>query len=147
MNITLNPFDWTFLYYWYFPDTLRDSVSPKWDMFMRTLGILTFLPGPACSWRINKKTSSSISYFKNPLIYRVDCVYSVCTVYTVCILRVHCVYEDAKFTYLKALEDTARYAGLLLAPAEGFGLWPRLFLPFGQKKELFMLFWPIFGVQ
>ena len=36
------------------------------------------------------------------------------------------------------LEDTARYAGLLLAPAEGFGLWPRPFLPFGQKKELIM---------
>ena len=39
------------------------------------------------------------------------------------------------------VEDTARYAGLLLAPAEGFGLRSRLFLPFG----LFMLFWPIFG--
>ena len=37
---------------------------------------------------------------------------------------------------LDTLEDTARYAGLLLAPAEGFGLWPRLFLPFGQKKSL-----------
>ena len=43
------------------------------------------------------------------------------------------------------LEDTARYAGLLLAPADGFGLRPRLFLPFGQKKTFFMLFWPIFG--
>ena len=32
------------------------------------------------------------------------------------------------------LEDTARYVGLLLAPAEVFGLWPRFFLPFGQKK-------------
>ena len=42
------------------------------------------------------------------------------------------------------LEDTARYAGLLLAPAEGFGLRPRLFLPFGQKKELIILFWTIF---
>ena len=30
---------------------------------------------------------------------------------------------------------------LLLAPAEGCGLWPRLFLPFGQKKRLFMLIW------
>ena len=31
---------------------------------------------------------------------------------------------------------------LLLAPAEGFGLRPRLFLPFGQKKRrFFMLFW------
>ena len=34
------------------------------------------------------------------------------------------------------LEDTARYAGLLLTPAEVFGLWPWLFLPFGQKKAL-----------
>ena len=31
------------------------------------------------------------------------------------------------------LEDTARYAGLLLAPAEGFSLWPKLYLPFAQK--------------
>ena len=36
------------------------------------------------------------------------------------------------------LEDTARYAGLLLAPAEGFGL--RLIMLFGQ-------FYAIFGVQ
>ena len=51
---------------------------------------------------------------------------------------------------LKILEDTARYAGLLLAPAEGFGLRPRLFLPFGQKKSLLCCFGPflaIFGVQ
>ena len=37
-------------------------------------------------------------------------------------------------------KDTVRYAGLLIAPAEGFGLRLRLFLPFGQKKELIMLF-------
>ena len=36
------------------------------------------------------------------------------------------------------LEDTSRYAGLLLAPAEGFGLWPRAFLA---------NFLAIFGVQ
>ena len=35
------------------------------------------------------------------------------------------------------LEDTARYADLLLAPAEGFGLRPRLFLPLGQKKAFY----------
>jgi hypothetical protein len=46
---------------------------------------------------------------------------------------------------LRILEDTARYAGLLLAPAEGFGLRPRLFFALRAKKELFMLFWPIFG--
>ena len=40
------------------------------------------------------------------------------------------------FTKLPILEGTARYAGLLLAPAEGFGLRPRLFLPFGPKKSL-----------
>ena len=42
------------------------------------------------------------------------------------------------------LEDTARYAGFLLAPAEGFGLRPRLFLLFGNKcpasTQLFLLF-------
>ena len=31
------------------------------------------------------------------------------------------------------LEDTARYTGLLLAPAEGFG-----------RRQVIMLFWPIF---
>ena len=35
----------------------------------------------------------------------------------------------------------ARYADLLLAPAEGFGR--GFFLPFGQKRELVMLFWPM----
>ena len=45
------------------------------------------------------------------------------------------------------LKGTARYAGLLLAPAKGFGLQPSLFLPFGQKKKVFMLFLPIFGDQ
>ena len=37
---------------------------------------------------------------------------------------------------IDSLEGTARYAGLLLAPAEGFGLRPRLFLPFGKTKSL-----------
>ena len=32
------------------------------------------------------------------------------------------------------LEGMARYAGQLLASAEGFSLWPRLFLPFVQTK-------------
>ena len=48
--------------------------------------------------------------------------------------------------YKEILKDTARYAGLLLAPAEDFGLRPRLFLPFGQKK-IILMFGPIFGVQ
>ena len=51
---------------------------------------------------------------------------------------------------LNILEDTARYAGLLLAPAEGFGLRPKICLPFGQKKSLLCCFCPflaIFGVQ
>jgi hypothetical protein len=43
---------------------------------------------------------------------------------------------------MKPLEDTARYAGLLLAPAESFGLRPRLFLPFGQKKSFLCCFGP-----
>ena len=38
---------------------------------------------------------------------------------------------------VNTLEGTARYAGILLAPAEAFGLRPRHFLPLGQKKEFF----------
>ena len=37
---------------------------------------------------------------------------------------------------LNVPEDTARYAGLFQAPAEGFGVRLRLFLPFGQKRAL-----------
>ena len=55
-----------------------------------------------------------------------------------------------KVYFIGKLEDKARYAALLLAPAEGFGLRPRLFLSFGPKKRLFCclgLFLEIFGVQ
>ena len=45
----------------------------------------------------------------------------------------------------KILEDTARYVGLLLAPAEGFGLRPRAVFALWAKKGLIMLFWHIFG--
>ena len=34
----------------------------------------------------------------------------------------------------KILEGTEQYMGLLLSPAEGFGLQPRLFLPSRQKR-------------
>ena len=37
------------------------------------------------------------------------------------------------------LEGTARYAGFLLAPAEGFNLQPRFFGPSGKKKPPFLL--------
>ena len=39
---------------------------------------------------------------------------------------------------LYILEGAARYAGLLLAPAEGFGLRPRPFFALRAKKDLFM---------
>ena len=44
------------------------------------------------------------------------------------------------------LEGAARYEGLLLAPVEGFGLWPKAFLALRLKKDLIALFWPIFGI-
>ena len=53
------------------------------------------------------------------------------------------VCRTAPAKYL--LEDAARYAGLLLAPAEGFGLRPRAFFALRAKKGLIMLFWPILG--
>ena len=41
---------------------------------------------------------------------------------------------------LLVLEDAARYAGLLLAPAECFGLWQRAFFALRAKKQIIMLF-------
>ena len=38
-------------------------------------------------------------------------------------------------------KDTARYASLLLAPGEGFGLQTRFFFALWAKKELFMMSW------
>ena len=46
---------------------------------------------------------------------------------------------------LSTLKDTSRYAGLLLAPAEGFGPQPRAFFALRAKKKLIMLFKPILG--
>ena len=51
------------------------------------------------------------------------------------ILNVLCTWKYWK-SFTSILKYTARYAGLL---------WPRLFLPFGQKIEFIMLFWPILG--
>ena len=51
------------------------------------------------------------------------------------------IYKYIYF-FLQILEDTARYAGLLLARPEGFGLRPRPFLPFVQKKSLLCFFGP-----
>ena len=41
--------------------------------------------------------------------------------------------EKNVIVLLSKQEGTARYTGLLLAPAEGFGLWQRLFGPLGEK--------------
>ena len=49
------------------------------------------------------------------------------------VLQVHLIYTCI-------LEGTARYAGLLLAHAEGFGLWLRLFFALQAKKEEKMQF-------
>ena len=53
-----------------------------------------------------------------------------------------CCFEPLKKEILLKLEGMASYASQLLAPAEGFGLWPRLLLPFGKKRRI-MLFHPI----
>ena len=57
--------------------------------------------------------------------------------------------SSASYYHTSGLKETRRYgplryAGLLLAPAEGFGLRPSLFCPSG-KKRAFMLFLPNFG--
>ena len=47
--------------------------------------------------------------------------------------NINLFYNLPAFNYV--LEDTARYAGLLLTPAEGFGLRLRLFSPSDRKKS------------
>ena len=62
----------------------------------------------------------------------------------------HALVSLTPFYFTLLLEGSARFAGFLLAPAEGFGLRPRLFWPFGQKKSFlccFCFFKAIFGVQ
>ena len=57
-------------------------------------------------------------------------------------MRAFLLFLCSLFVYhLNALEDTTSKAGLLLAPAEGFG---RGFFVLRSKKKLIMLFWPIF---
>ena len=80
-----------------------------------------------------------ITWFVQSFLYQNDNVHT-----RLCNLRYHLngiALESVKWgncfkhLILLLLEDTARYAGLLLAPAEGFGLQPRLFLHFGQKLD------------
>ena len=47
------------------------------------------------------------------------------------------------FVFFKELEETARYMGLLLAPAEGFCFQLLAFFARRAKKDLIMLFWLI----
>ena len=59
-----------------------------------------------------------------------------------------CLFKRSLTVYKRnlsiKLEGAARYAGLLLAPAEGFGLRPRPFFTLRAKKVLLeYLFWPI----
>ena len=42
--------------------------------------------------------------------------------------------------YLKPTEGSVRYAGLLLAPAEGFGQGRGLLCPLGKKKSFYICF-------
>ena len=54
------------------------------------------------------------------------------------------IWESVEVVFWEILEGVARYAGLLLAPAEGFGR--GRFLQFGQKKRAFYIcFGPDFG--
>ena len=59
----------------------------------------------------------------------------------------HSVYKlDGVLLIGSYIQENTRIYGLLLAPAEGFSLRPSLFLSFGQKKGIIMLFYPIFGI-
>ena len=56
-----------------------------------------------------------------------------------------CILETHMFLLIE-LGGTARYAGLLLAPAQSFGLLPMHLLALWGKKGLFWLVLLVFGV-
>ena len=80
-------------------------------------------------------------------------IYSRCHCDNKCTCLLHTQYKILQtailtapmLPVLKILEETAYYAGLLLAPAKGFGLRLRLFFAVRAKKGLFMLFSLILG--
>ena len=95
-----------------------------------------------------KYTRLSTSSSKLVQSYNLKRILSRCQIYPE--TRTKSAIKLDKLPHLKVLDDTARYAGLLLAPAEGFGHRPRLFLAFGQKKVFlccFGQFVAIFGVK
>ena len=56
-----------------------------------------------------------------------------------------CIIVDFDISvFLKGLEAIARYAGQLLAPAEGFGRGQGFFFALWAKKTLIMLLWQFF---
>ena len=63
-------------------------------------------------------------------------------IYTLFFLRWYdCLtFNCAPILLITLLEGTACYAGLLLTPAESFGLQPRTFLPFGKKRAFYAVF-------
>ena len=50
------------------------------------------------------------------------------------------ILQCCPYYFLYLLEGTVRYAGLLLAPAEGCGIRPRFFYPSGQKRAFYAVF-------
>ena len=57
--------------------------------------------------------------------------------------KIFAIMEWLPIVQLNILEGAARYAGLLLAPAEGFAQGQGFFCPLG-KILFFILFWPTF---
>ena len=55
------------------------------------------------------------------------------------------LYQGLNIPLSMELDGAACYAGLLLAPADSFGLRPRpVFCPSGKKEGFLILFWPKF---
>ena len=68
---------------------------------------------------------------------RINSVYSICSVLHP--LDWHSEV-DKLVAFLLLVEGTARYADLLLAPVEGFGLWQRASLLFKEEEKGFSFY-------
>ena len=92
------------------------------------------------------KCTKLIKVEEEALVLNIICHTVQCTELYWTIHRVlYITHYTTSWLLLYKLEGMACYAGLLLAPAEGFGLRPRLFL--GKKRDYYAVlahFWQFF---
>ena len=80
-------------------------------------------------------------YIYNFLLFLLPTIDAKSNISFICLMSPYSTYYSGKtvtvLILLNVPEDTARFAGLFQATAEGFGVQLRLFLPLGQKRAYY----------